>query len=152
MSLFFTMFQLPPSLKLINVTHDVETNNWNTKWKYKVACPITFLMFLKFPHPWNPCSCSQVIMVRQTKPVKAASHLPSRTSSPLLWRTSKSQMSSMKTQLTTLHQKPQPLLQQCLLLLCCQVRSDWKSFFCLSATSWFGTAALCAMPGRNLSS
>lgn len=35
------MLQLPPSLKPITVTHDVETNNWKTKWKYKVACPNT---------------------------------------------------------------------------------------------------------------
>lgn len=104
-------------------------------------------------------TCSQGIMVHQTKPVKVASRLPSRTSTPLLWRTSKSQISSMKTQSTTLHWKPPALMQQCLLLLCCQVRFDWKSLFffwhsCLPKTSHVGTAAaaLCAQPRRNLSS
>lgn len=116
-----------------------------------VLCAYTFL----FKKPNDPCTsstCSQGIKTPRTKPVKAASLLPSQTSTTLLWRTSKSRMSSMKTQSATLHQKPPPLLKDHsmpLLLLCCQVRFDLKSFspfFCHSclAKNTFGWCCCCS--------
>uniref|UniRef100_A0A3P8U8V8 Protein tyrosine phosphatase receptor type Z1a n=1 Tax=Amphiprion percula TaxID=161767 RepID=A0A3P8U8V8_AMPPE len=73
------------------------------------------VFFICFFCPLSPRACSQGVTVHQTKPVKMASLL-SRTFTPLQWRTSKSQISSMKTQSTALHWNPSAPLQQCLVL------------------------------------
>lgn len=74
------------------------------------------------------------ILVHQTKLVKAVSHLPSRTYTPLLWRTFKSQISSMKTQSAVLHLKPPSPLELCWLLLWCQVRGKTFTFLAVLYT------------------
>lgn len=73
-------------------------------------------------------TCSRGMKVQQIQPVKVASSPPNWNSSPLLWRTSRSQISSMKTLSTALHSTPPPPLHRGLLSLC-QVGFGGRALF-----------------------